>query len=179
MPYVLCVAGTDPSKNVKNLIGAFSRLPSEIRRQHHLVLVGDVKRCKALQQLVKEQGIAEQTVFTGLVSDPQLVALYQQASAFVFPSLYEGFGFPVLEAMACGCPVITSSTSSLPEVAGKAGILVNPNNTTELMEAMTQVLTDTALARTLRKMGREQAEKFSWEKTARATADLYQKVGHG
>jgi glycosyltransferase involved in cell wall biosynthesis len=129
--------------------------------------------------LVKEQGIAEQTVFTGLVSDPQLVALYQQASAFVFPSLYEGFGLPVLEAMACGCPVITSSTSSLPEVAGKAGILVNPNNTTELMEAMTQVLTDTALALTLRKMGREQAEKFSWEKTARATADLYQKVGHG
>jgi glycosyltransferase involved in cell wall biosynthesis len=133
------------------------------------------KRCT---RMVKEQGIAEQTVFTGLVSDSQLVALYQQASVFVFPSLYEGFGLPVLETMACGCPV-TSNTSSLPEVVGKAGILVNPNNTTELMEAMTQVLTDTALAQILRKMGREQAEKFSWEKTARATADLYEKVGHG
>jgi glycosyltransferase involved in cell wall biosynthesis len=179
MPYVLCVAGTDPSKNVKNLIGAFSSLPSEIRRQHHLVLVGDVNRNKTLPQLVKEQGIAEQTIFMGLVSDSQLVALYQQASVFVFPSLYEGFGLPVLEAMACGCPVITSNTSSLPEVVGKSGILVNPNNTTELMEAMTQVLTDTALTKILRKMSREQAEKFSWEKTARATADMYERIGHG
>ena len=179
MPYVLCVAGPDPSKNVKNLIEAFSRLPTEIRRQHHLVLVGDVNRNKVLYQLVKEQGIAEQTVFTGVVSDSQLVALYQQASVFVFPALYEGFGLPVLEAMACGCPVITSNTSSLPEVVGKSGILVNPISTTELMEAMTQILTDTELAKTLRKMGREQAEKFSLEKMARATADLYEKVGHG
>ncbi len=178
MPYVLCVAGTDPLKNVKNLIEGFSRLPPEIRRLHHLVLVGDVKRNKGLHQLVKEKGIAEQTIFTGLVADSQLVALYQQASVFVFPSFYEGFGLPVLEAMACGCPVITSNTSSLPEVVGKSGILVNPNNTTELMEAMTQVLTDTTLAQNFRKMGREQAEKFSWEKTARATADLYEKVGH-
>lgn len=178
MPYVLCVAGTDPSKNVKNLVQAFSRLPLEIRSLHHLVLVGDVCRSKALHQLVKEQGIAEQTIFTGLVSDSQLVALYQQASVFVFPSLYEGFGLPVLEAMACGCPVITSNTSSLPEVVGKAGLLVNPKNPTKLMEAMTQVLTDTTLAQSLQKMGREQAEKFSWEKTARATADLYEKIGH-
>ncbi len=80
--------------------------------------------------------------------------------------------------MACGCPVITFNTSSLPEVVGKAGILVNPHNTTELADAMTQVLTDASLAQTLRTMGREQAEKFSWEKTARATADLYEKVGH-
>ncbi len=178
LPYVLCVAGTDPSKNAKNLIQAFSRLPAELRNRQHLVLVGDVNRNKELQQFVKEQGITEQTVFTGIVPDSQLVALYQQASVFVFPSLYEGFGLPVLEAMACGCPVITSNTSSLPEVVGKAGILVNPHNTTELADAMTQVLTDASLAQTLRTMGREQAEKFSWEKTARATADLYEKVGH-
>jgi len=178
-PYVLCVAGTDPSKNVKSLIKAFSKLPPEIRSQHHLVLVGDVQRNKELQQCVQEQGVAEQTIFTGVVSDSQLAVFYQQAAVFVFPSLYEGFGLPVLEAMACGCPVITSNTSSLPEVVGEAGILVNPRKLEELVEAMTNVLTDTALAETLRKRGREQAEKFSWENTARATADLYEKVGYG
>jgi glycosyltransferase involved in cell wall biosynthesis len=112
------------------------------------------------------------------VSDSQLVALYQQASVCVFPLLYEGFDLPVLEAMACECPV-SSNTSSLPEVVGKAGILVNPNNTTELMEVMPQILTDTASAQIFRKTGREQPEKISWKKTARATADLYEKIGHG
>jgi len=179
MPYVLCVAGMDPSKNVKSLISAFSKLPPEIRSQHHLVLVGDVKRKNELQQFIFEQRVAEQTVFTGIVSDLELVALYQQASVFVFPSLYEGFGLPVLEAMACGCPVITSNASSLPEIVGKAGVLVNPRNPGELVEAMARVLTDTSLALTFRKMGREQAQKFSWEKTARATADLYEKIGLG
>ncbi len=178
MPYVLCVAGTDPTKNVKSLISAFSKLPLEIRNHHHLVLVGDVKRNKELQQCVQEQGIAKQTIFTGIVSDSQLAAFYQQAAVFVFPSLYEGFGLPVLEAMACGCPVITSHTSSLPEVVGEAGMLVNPRNLDEIAEAMTHVLTDAVWAETLRKRGREQAEKFSWEHTAKATADLYERIGH-
>ena len=103
---------------------------------------------------------AEQTIFTGVVSDSQLAVFYQQAAVFVFPSLYEGFGLPVLEAMACGCPVITSNTSSLPEVVGEAGMLVNPCNLEELVDAMTKVLSDTVLAETLRKRGREQAEKI-------------------
>ncbi len=178
IPYVLCVAGTDPTKNVKSLIEAFSKLPPEIRSQHHLVLVGDVQKNKELQQCVQEHGIAERTVFTGVVSDSQLAEYYQQASVFVFPSLYEGFGLPVLEAMACGCPVISSNTSSLPEVVGKAGMLVHPHDQEELVEAMTKVLTNTELTDTLRRSSREQAEKFSWEKTARATADLYERIGH-
>ncbi len=177
-PYVLCVAGTDPTKNVRSLIEAFSKLRPEIRSQHHLVLVGDVQKNKELQQCVQEQGIADRTVFTGVVSDTQLAEFYQHASVFVFPSLYEGFGLPVLEAMACGCPVITSNTSSLPEVVGGAGMLVNPRDREELIEAMTKVLTDAVLAGTLCKSGREQAEKFSWEKTARATVDLYERIGH-
>ncbi len=177
-PYVLCVAGTDPTKNVRSLIEAFSKLPPEIRNQHHLVLVGDVQKNKALQQCVEEHGIADHTVFTGVVSDTQLAEFYQHASVFVFPSLYEGFGLPVLEAMACGCPVITSNTSSLPEVVGGAGMLVNPRDREELIEAMTKVLTDTVLAGSLCKSGREQAKKFSWEQTARKTADLYERIGH-
>ena len=103
-------------------------------------------------------------MFTGIVSDSQLVTFYQQASVFVFPSLYEGFGLPVLEAMACGCPVITSNTSSLPEVVGEAGMLVNPQNLEELVEAMTNLLTDTVLADYFRKRGREQAENFPGKK---------------
>ena len=177
MPYVLCVAGTDPTKNVKSLIEAFSKLPPDIRSHHHLVLIGDVQKNKELQQSVQEYGIAERTVFTGVVSDSQLVEFYQHASVFVFPSLYEGFGLPVLEAMASGCPVIASNTSSLPEVVGNAGILVNPRSIEELIEAMANVLTDTALAKTLRKEGRQQAEKFSWKQTARATVKLYEKIG--
>ncbi len=178
MPYVLCVAGTDPTKNVTSLIEAFSKLPLNIRSQHHLVLVGDVQKNKELQQCVQAHGIAERTVFTGVVSDSELAEYYQQASVFVFPSLYEGFGLPVLEAMACGCPVISSNTSSLPEVVGEAGMLVCPRDREELIEAMTRVLTDTELTEMLRRSGREQAEKFSWEKTARATADLYERIGH-
>ena len=178
MPYVLCVAGTDPTKNVTSLIEAFSKLPQEIRSQHHLVLVGDVQKNKELQQCVKDHGIAGCTIFTGIISDVQLAEYYQQASVFVFPSLYEGFGLPVLEAMACGCPVISSNTSSLPEVVGEAGMLVNPHNREELIEAMTRVLTDPELMDNLRRSGREQAEKFSWEKTAKATAALYERIGH-
>ena len=178
MPYVLCVAGADPTKNVKSLIEAFSKLPPEIRNHHHLVLVGDVQKNKELQQVVEKHGIPERTVFTGVVSDAQLAEFYQYASVFVFPSLYEGFGLPVLEAMACGCPVISSNTSSLPEVVGDAGILVNPRSLEELIGAMTNVLTDSGLVATLRKRGREQAEKFSWDHTARATADLYERIGH-
>ena len=178
MPYVLCVAGTDPTKNVKSLIEAFSKLVPEIRNRHHLVLVGDVQKNKELQQCVQERGIEKRTIFTGVVSDAQLAELYQQASVFVFPSLYEGFGLPVLEAMACGCPVITSNTSSLPEVVGSAGMLVNPCDREELIEALTKVLTDTELTNILRRSGREQAEKFSWEHTARKTADLYERIGH-
>ena len=177
-PFVLSVAGMDPSKNIKSLIMAFSKLPPGIRSQHHLVLVGDIKRNHEVQEFVKENGVADRTVFMGIVSDSTLIALYQQAAVFVFPSFYEGFGLPVLEAMACGCPVITSKTSSLPEVLGEAGILVDPHNVQELVKAMSQVLTDNSLALIFRRRGREQAEKFSWEKTARATADLYERIGH-
>jgi len=178
-PYVLSVAGNDPTKNIENLIVAFSMLPSEIRTRHHLVIVGDVSGQKELQQLVKHRGVEKHTMFTGVVSDECLVSLYQHASVFVFPSLYEGFGLPILEAMACGCPVISSKTSSLPEVVGEAGMMVDPLNITEIVEAMVQVLTDPNLVRTMRNLGLVQAQQFSWDKTARATVALYEKVVNG
>ncbi len=177
VPYVLSVAGTDPTKNIKGLISAFSKLPQDIRDQYHLVLVGDVRQNYELQQFVQEQGIGLQTIFTGIISDSELVGLYRHASVLVFPSLYEGFGLPVLEAMACGCPVITSNRSSLPEVVEEAGLLVDPVNEEEIIEAMVHVLMDRDVARAMSTKGSIQAQKFSWEKTAKATLSLYEKIG--
>ncbi|MEE8125040.1 MAG: glycosyltransferase family 1 protein [Nitrospirales bacterium] len=175
-PYVLCVAGADPTKNVKNLIIAFSLLPAEIRERHHLVLVGDVGRQGEIRQMVKQREIEKQTVYTGVVSDERLASLYQQASVFVFLSLYEGFGLPVLEAMACGCPVISSNTSSLPEVVGDAGILVDPLDISAIVRTMERVLNDTHLVKNLRMAGIARAQKFSWDTTAKATVNLYDRV---
>ena len=176
--YVLGVAGKDPTKNIENLVIAYSLLPVDLRTKHSLVLAGDVGERKDIQQLVLGRGIESDTIFAGVVSDERLITLYQHASVFVFPSLYEGFGLPVLEAMGCGCPVITSQTSSLPEVVGTAGKMVDPLNVPELVEAMIQVLTDEELSRYMQDLGLSHARRFSWHKTARETVALYEKVGN-
>ncbi|WP_447968235.1 glycosyltransferase family 4 protein [Nitrospira sp. M1] len=179
-PYVLCVAGADPTKNVQSLILAFSLLPEKIRHGHQLLLVGDLKKQDDLLRLAKEKGIEAQTVFTGVVSDEQLVRFYQHASVFVFPSLYEGFGLPVLEAMACGCPVVCSNTSSLPEVVGGAAKMVGPLDIPALEYAMREVLSDSTLRLSMRKAGLQRAKQFSWDQTATRTVELYERVvGNG
>lgn len=175
-PYVLCVAGADPTKNVETLIHAFSRLPSPIRDAHDLVLGGDFRRRPDLYELVSRLDIASHTTFTGVVTDERLVELYQGARLFVFPSRYEGFGFPVLEAMACGCPVISSDASSLPEVTGDAALLVEPSDQDGLSHLMERVLTDTDLQEELRRKGLARAVEFSWDRTARETIEVYRKV---
>jgi glycosyltransferase involved in cell wall biosynthesis len=175
-PYVLSVAGADPTKNVGTLIDAFARLPHAIRGRHDLVLVGDSRRRGDVHKKVADLGLDKQTVFTGVVNDERLIALYQQAMLFVFPSLYEGFGLPVLEAMACGCPVICSNASSLPEVAGDAAILLPPKDVEGLSQHMAQALEDPDLLGTLRTRGLAQAARFSWERTARETIAVYTRV---
>jgi len=175
-PYVLCVAGADPTKNVETLVEAFARLPQQLRDAHDLVLVGDFRRRLDLRERIERTGIEKQTVFTGVISDDRLVRLYQRATLFVFPSLYEGFGFPVLEAMACGCPVISSNASSLPEVAGDAAVLVDPSDCEGLARRMELVLTDAALRQGLRERGLERAAQFSWDRTARETVAVYRQV---
>lgn len=125
---------------------------------------------------VQALGLEPHVTFTGYVADEHLPALYSGADLFAFPSLYEGFGLPVLEAMACGAPVVTSNTSSLPEVTGDAALLVDPTDVAQLADAMCLVLSQPALAAELRAKGLARAVQFSWERTARETLSVYEHV---
>ena len=126
---------------------------------------------------VRKLGIADRVVLTGYVPDADLPALLSGALAFVFPSLYEGFGLPVLEAMACGTPVICSNTSSLPEVAGEAALLVDPLDSHELAGAIHRIATDARLRRLLVARGLEQVARFSWQRCARETLQVLEEAG--
>ena len=175
-PYVLCVAGSDPTKNVGSLIEAFAQLPESLRDRFDLLLAGDVCKRTDVRAAIERLGISRQSKLVGLVSDAELVAYYQQATVFVFPSLYEGFGLPVLEAMGCGCPVICSSASSLPEVAGDAAVLVDPRRIDQLAEALANVLESPAVQSSLRARGSARAKEFVWDRTARETVAVYERI---
>jgi len=175
-PYILCVGGADPTKNVETLIDAFRLLPQPLQRTYQLVFAGDFRRRDDLRSRIVKAGIGRHVLFLGIVSDERLIDLYQHAAVFVFPSRYEGFGLPILEAMACGCPVICSNTSSLPEVAGKAALLRDPEDVEGFAADIERVLMDGALRRDLRERGLAQATKFPWHRTARATIAVYRQV---
>jgi glycosyltransferase involved in cell wall biosynthesis len=174
-PYVLYLGGIEPRKNLSNLLAGFAWLPGDLR----LVVVGsgvewnpegsDVLR-RALATL--PVGVRGRIHRTGYVSEADKVALLGGAEAFVYPSLYEGFGLPVLEAMACGTPVVTSNVSSLPEVAGDAAVLVDPADPASIAEGVGRVMGDAELRERLVAAGFDRAERFSWEECARRTALL-------
>ena len=172
-PYILCVAGADPTKNVETLVEAFAALPRPFRDGYDLLLAGDFRRRTDLRERIQRLGVEKQTIFVGIVSDDRLVELYQNAVLFAFPSRYEGFGLPVLEAMACGCPVVCSNSSSLPEVTGEAALLVDPSDTQALTESIRRVLVNDDLRRDLQDRGLKQAQKFSWDDTARGVLAVY------
>jgi len=169
-PYILFVGSEQPRKNFTTLLKAFSQLKSKPRfKELKLVKVGSaggrgVDFREQTVGVVESLNLSSEVIFTDFVPEADLPAYYSGAEVFVLPSLYEGFGFPVLEAMACGCPVITSNTSSLPEVVGKAGIMVDPQNTDSLAQAMSQVLTNSELSNNMLRKGLEQAKRFSWER---------------
>ncbi|MGB0563242.1 MAG: glycosyltransferase family 4 protein, partial [Spirulinaceae cyanobacterium] len=167
--YFLYVGRHDHYKNLRRLIAAFAQLKEKTLR---LKIAGaaDGKNTPLLRQQVQELGLGDRVEFLAYVPYADLPTLINQAIALVFPSLWEGFGLPVLEAMACGTPVITSNLSSLPEVAGEAAILINPYQVGEITEAMQAVATDGQLWRSLQVAGLKQAQQFSWQKTAQATA---------
>ncbi|MCP4130476.1 MAG: glycosyltransferase family 4 protein [bacterium] len=163
--YLLTVSTLEPRKNMISILRAFSRL--ENYKDYQLVLVGRLGWIgKEFFSDIGVMGIEDSLLITGYIPGEDLAPLYTGAEAFVFPSLYEGFGLPVLEAMQCGCPVITAHNSSLPEVIGDAGILVDARNIDDITAALKKVLTSSGLINTMRKKGLKQAEKFSWKKSA-------------
>ena len=180
LEYVLFVGSEEPRKNLGTMLKAFFMLKKDKAFSNlKLVKVGDPRSERYRQSTLKvitDLGLHEDVSFTGFVSDEELALYYSNAGCLLFPSLYEGFGLPPLEAMACGCPVVTSNTSSLPEVVGEAGIMVNPYDTNGLAKAIREVLTNSKLRDDMVRKGLEQAKKFSWEKAARQTLEVYNKL---
>ena len=174
-PYVLSVGTLEPRKNLVRLVRAYRRLAAR-GSSHSLVLVGPVgwRPGELLEETTKEG--PGHVVLTGQVNEDDLDAFYRGASVFVYPSLYEGFGLPVLDAMARGIPTIVSTTSSLPEVAGEAGLPIDPRSVGSIAEALEVVTTDRALAARLADAGRTRAARFSWERTAGLTLEVYKTI---
>ena len=175
-PYILFVGSEHPRKNLPTLIRAFGKL-----KERKLVKVGraggkETNFREETMKVIKSLNLDGQVIFTEFVSGEDLRARYCDAECFVLPSLYEGFGFPPLEAMACGCPVITSDSSSLPEVVDGAAIKVSAEDVEGLAEALQNVLTDQQLGRSLVERGMAQAAKFSSEETAEKTLEVYKEV---
>jgi glycosyltransferase involved in cell wall biosynthesis len=176
-PYILHVGTLEPRKNLDMLIRAYAHLRREPHIAHGLVLVGDRGwKYEPIFRLVEQLGLRDAIRFTGAVPADDLPALYNAADLFVYPSLYEGFGLPPLEAMACGTPVVTSNVSSLPEVVGDAALLLDPHDEGGLVEAMARGLADVELRQHLRERGFEQARQFSWERCARETLAVYEEA---
>jgi glycosyltransferase involved in cell wall biosynthesis len=175
-PYILFVGGADPRKNHRALVRAFAKRAQELK-EYRLVLVGDtVHRFGDMARTVAQCGLESRTVCPGRLPIEDIRHLYSHADLFVFPSRYEGFGMPVLEAMACGAPVITSNCTALPEVAGDAAVLVNPDDEEELGERLVHVLGNPALRESLRAKGFDRARQFTWERAARQTVEVYKEV---
>lgn len=171
--YLLFAGTLEPRKNISLLIDALISGRTDIP----LVLTGwEGWGDKKWLETIRKHGLEKRIFRTGYVDDDTLACLYSGAQAFIYPSLYEGFGLPLLEAMSCGCPVICSRAASLPEVAGDAALLVNPHDSTELAHTIETLLTDSGQRRETISKGRQRAALFSWEKTAELTLDVFRKV---
>jgi len=181
-PFLLYAGRITAHKNVVRMIEAFSALKTELERGQaypdlKLIIIGDdLSGNPDLRRTVIRSGVQNDVRFLGFVPIEVLRIFYDVAKIFVFPSLYEGFGLPPLEAMVHGTPVVTSNVSSLPEVVGNAAVLVNPENVFEIMRALHRVLTDQALRDRMKERGYQQAMKFSWEKSVRRIMEVYRQV---
>jgi glycosyltransferase involved in cell wall biosynthesis len=182
-PFLLYAGNILPQKNIPRLVEAFAVVRNELAAHPvyadlRLIIIGDqIARNPAVRRAVIHSRVENSARFLGFVPFDTLRIFYECAAAFVFPSLYEGFGLPPLEAMASGTPVITSNISSLPEAVGDAAMLVNPENVFEIARGIRDVLLDDDLRRRLVARGREQAARFSWERTAREVLEIYEEVG--
>jgi glycosyltransferase involved in cell wall biosynthesis len=175
--YILFVGPINERKNLGGLLKAFSIL---VRKgiQHRLVITGTGKETyiNLIKKLCSELKIQDRIVFTGKISPQEMVHFYNNAEFLVYPSLYEGFGYPPLEAMACGCPVAASNATSIPEIVGDAAVLFDPYNAEEMARVIENLSRDSDLRQELIKKSFEQVKKFSWEKTAKETLQVYKRV---
>jgi glycosyltransferase involved in cell wall biosynthesis len=184
-PFVLYAGNIKPQKNLPRLIEAFAVAKAELRDHPQysnlkLLLIGDsAEEHSDLRRAVLRSRVQGDVRFLGFVPHPVLRVLYSRASAFLFPSLYEGFGLPPLEAMAHGTPVLTSSASSLPEVFSQAALFVNPENVFEIARGIRQILTEDVLREALVRRGYELVQKYSWERSAEQVRDVYRSVVEG
>lgn len=179
-PFILSVGTLEPRKNHLGLIKAFSEVVRQKQSNTLLAIAGGRGwMYEETLQAVKDLNLEERVRFLGRVSELELISLYSLADIFAFPSFFEGFGIPPLEAMACGTPVITSNTSSLPEAAGDAALLVDPHSISELADALLRLLEDDALCETLRQKGYQQVQRFSWANSAAKMLNVYQQLFSG
>jgi glycosyltransferase involved in cell wall biosynthesis len=175
--FILFVGSLEPRKNLRTLLQAYAMYVMRHAGEELLVFAGGKGWLNDdLSQVAADLGIAERVKFLGYVQEADLRVLYSAAKLFVYPSIYEGFGLPPLEAMACGAPVITSNTSALPEVVGDAALLINPHNSEELCQAMRTVLGDGGVRSKMRQQSIERAKLFSWERAAQDTLAVYREV---
>ena len=174
--YFLYVGQFHKRKNIMGLLRAFVNLKTESQIDHQLVLVGgDGDGSSEVKQFLNKMGLKDVLV-TGCIPDQEVSLLYNSAECLVYPSFYEGFGLPVIEAMACGCPVVTSRTSSLPEVAGDAAILVDPYSVEDIARGIQDIINKPELRYQLIQDGFKQAQKYTWERTARETVSVFEQV---
>lgn len=177
--YILFVGTLQPRKNIERLVEAFAKIKTQFP-ELELFIVG--KKGWLYEEILKaptKYGVSDSVKFLGFVDDTGLPKLYQEAQCFILPSLYEGFGLPLLEAMKYGCPVITSNVSSLPEVGGEAALYVDPQSAEDIAEKLAKVLSDSKLRAEMTKKGYAQVKKFSWEKTAKETLEALEEIANG
>jgi glycosyltransferase involved in cell wall biosynthesis len=176
-PFILNQNVIEPRKNLPRLIQAYARLRKDLDIPHRLVIGGGLGwMYEPVFQAVEEYSLGEEVVFLGYVPDADLPALYHLADVFVYPTIYEGFGIPALEAMACGTPVVTSNSSSLPEAVGDAGLKVRPTDVDGIAEAIAQILTNATLREDLRRRGLERARLFTWQASAEKILAIYRRL---
>jgi glycosyltransferase involved in cell wall biosynthesis len=171
--YILSVLSLEPRKNINNLILAFKKIGLH---DIQLILVGSRSNVFASNELKDFIHSQKNIIFSGYIPDDELIRLYSEAKLFVYPSYYEGFGLPPLEAMACGCPVVVSNVASLPEVCGDAAQYVDPDNIEGIAEGIHKVLTDEPLRQSMMEKGLERAKLFSWEKSAKEHIKVFEEV---
>lgn len=172
--FILFVGRNEPKKNLDGLVKAYHMLRINKPTGHKLVIAGKEGWANPeIQRHIRDLGLQKEIVFTGFIPPEELPYLYNMADLFVFPSLYEGFGLPVLEAMACGVPVIASDRGAVPEIAGEAAILLDPLDATAMADAMREVLANKAVSKGLAEKGLQRAGAFSWRRTAEETEKFY------